>query len=145
MARGIGVWASDLMGLPGDQATAYSRALECAFVRSGPSDLALKLQADFQAKGLSVSCHRIEEAINRQCEVARRKVALRVWSKKPGDGGWERRIFPRVRVPPQIVLPPVLKNWLDRHHHFHVLGLGEHAATSLRRPSGQLGQRPGPL
>jgi len=102
------------MGLKGDQATDYAHALMVDFVAPGPFDMVQRLQTDFRAKGIAVSEHRIVAVMERQREDARRRIALRIWSKKPGDGGWERRVYPRVIVPPMVV-PPTLEQWRDRH------------------------------
>ena len=112
--RAVGLWAAEVMGLTGAAATAYAEQLVIDFVRPGPLDIVEKLRADFLARGLEVSPHRIAAAIDRERNAAQNKVVMRVWSKKPGDGGWERRIFPRFMIPP-MRLPPVLKRWLARH------------------------------
>jgi len=113
-AREVGLWAAGLMGLEDDQATAYAHALVNDFVTPGPLDIVQKLQADFQAKGIRISEHRIALAIDQRREAARKQISLRIWSKTPGDGGWERRIFPRLTLPPMVV-PPCIKEWLERH------------------------------
>ena len=112
--RAIGLWAANLLGLEGDKATTYAHALVIDFVTPGPLDIVQKLQTDFQEKGIKISDHRINVMIDRQREAARRQVTLRIWSKKPGDDGWERRTYPRFVVPP-IVIPPRLERWLERH------------------------------
>jgi hypothetical protein len=102
------------MGWEGDQATAYAEKLVTDFVKPGPLDIIQKLQADFRARGVKVSDHRINAVMEQHREAAGRRVSLRVWSRKPGDGGWERRRYPRFILPP-MVIPPRLKEWLGRH------------------------------
>lgn len=123
-ARAIGLWAAGLLGLEGDQAMTYAHALVIDFVTPGPLDIVQKLQTDFQAKGIKMSDHRISVMVDRQREAARRQVSLRIWSKKPGDGGWERRVYPRFVVPP-MVIPPRLKRWLERHKGANVTNLSQ--------------------
>lgn len=113
-AREVGLWAAGLMGLTGDEATDYAHTLVSDFVKPGPLDIVQKLQADFRAKGIEISDHRIAVTIEHHQDTARRQIAGRVWSKTPGDGGWERRIFPRIVVPP-LVLPQCIRDWLQRH------------------------------
>ncbi len=114
MARAVGFWAADLLGVQGDQAETYAHALVMDFVKPGAFDIVQKLQTDFRAQGLDVSEHRIMAVLEQQRKEAQRRVALRIWSKAPGDGGWERRTHPRVIVPPMVV-PPTLEQWLERH------------------------------
>ena len=109
--RAVGLWAADLLGLTKDDAAAYSQALVGAFIRPGPFDIVETLQADFRAKGLDVSEHRITAVAEREREVAFAKIAL---SKAPGKGTWERRRFPRAAVPPPSA-SPALKAWQHRH------------------------------
>ena len=123
-ARAVGLWAASLLGLDGDQAAAYAYQLVVEFVRPGSVDIVQKLQADFRVKGVKVSDHRITVVADRQREAARRQVSLRIWSKKPGDGGWERRVYPRVVVPPMIV-PPALGRWLERHKRAGTLDMAD--------------------
>jgi hypothetical protein len=103
------------MGLDDDKATTYAQTLVIDFVRPGPLDIVQKLRADFQAKGIEVSEHRINAVIERQRDSARRQISLRIWSKTPGDGGWERRTYPRRVMIPPMTVPPGLKRWLERH------------------------------
>lgn len=112
--RGVGLWAAGLMGLEGERATAYAEALVTDFVRPGPLDIVKKIENDFRAHGVDMSEHRVDRVIERERDAASRRVSLRVWSKKPGDGGWERRIHRKFRMPP-LVIPPHIKAWLERH------------------------------
>ena len=113
-ARAVGLWAAGLLGLEGDQATAYAESLVVESVKPSHLDLVRKVEDDLRAKGIEISEHRVERMIERERDDARRRVSLRVWSKKPGDGGWERRIHHRLVIPP-LVIPPHLKQWLERH------------------------------
>ncbi|MEI6986083.1 MAG: ATPase inhibitor subunit zeta, partial [Rhodospirillaceae bacterium] len=98
----VGLWAAGILGLGGDEAAKYAQGLTVDFVESnGVADLGQRIQADFQAKGLEVSPHRIDMIISRQWEEARRQVALRYLQVSVArDGGWDRRGHPRgMRAP----------------------------------------------
>jgi len=112
--RGLGLWAARLMALPEEDAVAYAQALEVAFIRPGPFDIVARLQADFRAKGLEVSEHRIAAEAERERETSVRKARLRVFKQKAGTGGWERRRSRRMEIRPPV-LPPALKAWAERH------------------------------
>jgi len=75
-ARLIGLWAAERLGIPGAQAEAYAQEVVSADLdEPGHADIIRKLQADFKAKGLDISDHRITKELERQWEVARQQVA----------------------------------------------------------------------
>jgi hypothetical protein len=62
--RALGLWAAGKLGLEGDEATAYARSLiEADLEEAGDDDVYRKLKADFDAKGLDISEHRIRRTM----------------------------------------------------------------------------------
>ncbi|MFV3127552.1 DUF1476 domain-containing protein [Niveispirillum sp. KHB5.9] len=74
-ARLAGQWAAGLLGLTGDDATAYAKQIVAVdFEEPGHKDIVRKLLADFQAKGVDVSEHRIEKELDSLLETARQQL-----------------------------------------------------------------------
>lgn len=74
-ARLAGLWAAELLGLTGDDATAYGKQIVAVdFEEPGHKDIVRKLLADFQAKGVDVSEHRIEKELDSLLETARQQL-----------------------------------------------------------------------
>ena len=114
-AKKIGLWAAGLMGMEGAAAESYALDLVLGTLEPGEMDFVRKLQADFQARGIAVSDHRIVVTVAQQMEAAKRFVALRLWSlTSSGEVKWERRQHPRLALPP-MTLPPTLQEWRKRH------------------------------
>ncbi|MCK0198832.1 DUF1476 domain-containing protein [Ancylobacter sp. 6x-1] len=62
--RALGIWAAEKLGLAGDEAAAYARSLiEADLEEAGDEDVYRKLKADFDAKGLDISEHRIRRTM----------------------------------------------------------------------------------
>ncbi len=75
-ARLIGLWAAERLGLTGDKAEAYAQDVVSADLdEPGHADIIRKLQADFKAKAIEISDHRITKELERLWEVARLQVA----------------------------------------------------------------------
>jgi hypothetical protein len=75
-ARLIGLWAAERLGVTGEAAEAYAQEVVSADLdEPGHIDIIRKLQADFKAKGIEVSDHRITRELERLWEVARQQVA----------------------------------------------------------------------
>ncbi|MEI8395725.1 MAG: DUF1476 domain-containing protein [Rhodospirillaceae bacterium] len=76
-ARLIGLWAAERLGITAeDKAEAYALEVVSADLdEPGHADIIRKLQADFTAKGLDISNHRITKELERQWEVARLQIA----------------------------------------------------------------------
>ena len=75
-ARLIGLWAAERLGITGDKAEAYAQEVVSADLdEPGHADIIRKLQADFKAKGVEISDHRITKELDRQWEIARQQVA----------------------------------------------------------------------
>ncbi len=75
-ARLIGLWAAERLGITGDGAEAYAQEVVAADLdEPGHADIIRKLQADFKAKSIEISDHRITRELARLWEVAREQVA----------------------------------------------------------------------
>ena len=75
-ARLIGLWAAERLGISGDKAEAYAQEVVSADLdEPGHADIIRKLQADFKAKGIEISDHRITKELERHWETARLQVA----------------------------------------------------------------------
>lgn len=76
-ARLVGLWAAERLGITqGDQAEAYAQEVVSADLdEPGHADIIRKLQADFKAKNIEISDHRIAKELERHWEIARQQVA----------------------------------------------------------------------
>jgi len=76
-ARLIGLWAAERLGIAaGEKAEAYAQEVVSADLdEPGHADIIRKLQADFKAKGIDISDHRITKELERQWEIAQQQVA----------------------------------------------------------------------
>jgi hypothetical protein len=69
--RALGVWAAGKLGLTGDEADAYARSLiEADLEEAGDEDVYRKVKADFDAKAVDVSEHRIRRTMDELLEEA---------------------------------------------------------------------------
>ncbi|PZQ79333.1 MAG: DUF1476 domain-containing protein [Ancylobacter novellus] len=69
--RALGVWAAGKLGLSGDEADAYARSLvEADLEEAGDEDVYRKIKADFDAKSLDISEHRIRRTMDELLEEA---------------------------------------------------------------------------
>lgn len=74
-AKLAGLWAAGLLGLTGDDAAAYAKQIVTVdFEEPGHKDIVRHILADFQAKGLDVSEHRIEKELDSLLDTARRQI-----------------------------------------------------------------------
>jgi len=74
-ARLTGLWAAEKLGLTGTDADAYAANLvQVDLEEPGHQDIVRKLRADFDAKGVDISNHRIERELERQLEIANDQV-----------------------------------------------------------------------
>lgn len=63
--RMLGLWAAEKLGLSGEAATAYATTvIEADLQEAGDEDVYAKLKADFDAKGLDVSEHRLRRTMD---------------------------------------------------------------------------------
>lgn len=69
--RALGVWAAGKLGLTGDEADAYARSLiEADLDEAGDEDVYRKIKADFDAKSVDISEHRIRRTMDELLEEA---------------------------------------------------------------------------
>ncbi|MDQ0301826.1 DUF1476 domain-containing protein [Ancylobacter polymorphus] len=62
--KALGLWAAEKLGLTGDEANAYAGSVIAADLEeAGDEDVYRKLKADFDAKGVDVSEHRIRRTM----------------------------------------------------------------------------------
>lgn len=63
--KALGLWAAEKLGLTGAEADAYAHAIVAADLEeAGDEDVYRKLKADFDAKGIDVSEHRIRRTMD---------------------------------------------------------------------------------
>ncbi|WP_371346703.1 DUF1476 domain-containing protein [Ancylobacter sp. IITR112] len=63
--KALGLWAAEKLGLAGEEANAYAGTVVAADLEeAGDEDVYRKLKADFDAKGLDVSEHRIRRTMD---------------------------------------------------------------------------------
>lgn len=72
----VGLWAAEKLGLSGDDAEAYAREVIAADLEeAGDADVARKLRADFDEKGVAVTDAEIRQQLDHQLIVASEQVA----------------------------------------------------------------------
>ena len=73
--RLLGMWAAALLGLKGAEAEAYAKSLVDADLEMlGHGDLVEKVLADFQARKIEMSAHRIRRQMEECLKEARRQL-----------------------------------------------------------------------
>jgi hypothetical protein len=71
----VGLWAAQELKLPAAEHEAYAKSVVMADLeKPGDDDVVEKLLADFKAKGVSISEHRIRQQLSDLREVARKQV-----------------------------------------------------------------------
>lgn len=74
-AKLIGLWAAEQMGITGEDAEAYGKQMVAEdFNEPGHKDIARKILADFKAKGVDISEHRLEKQMDAMLETARQQI-----------------------------------------------------------------------
>ncbi|WP_029011592.1 DUF1476 domain-containing protein [Niveispirillum irakense] len=74
-AKLIGIWAAEQMGITGDDAEAYGKQMVAVdFEEPGHKDIVRKILADFKAKGVDISEHRLEKQMDVMLETARQQI-----------------------------------------------------------------------
>jgi len=74
-AKLVGLWAAEQMGLIGEDAAAYAKQIVAVdFEEPGHQDIVRKVMADFNAKGVDVSQHRLEKELEAQLDAARQQL-----------------------------------------------------------------------
>jgi hypothetical protein len=73
--RLLGMWAAQELGLPASERDAYAKSVVMAdFEKPGDSDVVEKLLADFAAKGIDMTEHRLRRHMDELMAVAREQV-----------------------------------------------------------------------
>ena len=71
----LGLWAAGLMGLEGEDAQAYAKAvIKADFEEVGHEDVFRKIRGDFDAKGVDQSDHQIRRHMDELLDEARRQI-----------------------------------------------------------------------
>ena len=71
----LGLWAAGELGLAGDAAEAYAKAVVAAdFERAGDEDVLEKVRADFAAKGVAISDHMLRVKMDELIDVAKNQI-----------------------------------------------------------------------
>lgn len=72
----LGLWAAEQMGLSGADAETYAKQVIAAdFDEPGEEDVYRKVMADFEAKGVDISEHRVRRQMSDLLEEARAQLA----------------------------------------------------------------------
>lgn len=71
----LGLWASELMDLKGDEANAYAKEVVASdFEEAGDHDVLRKVLADFQRTNVDISEHRLRKKMDELVAVAKDQV-----------------------------------------------------------------------
>lgn len=71
----LGLWAAELLGLKGDAATAYAKAvIESDFEQAGDEDVFRKVMGDLKAKAIDMSDHRLRKRMEELLVEARNQL-----------------------------------------------------------------------
>jgi hypothetical protein len=71
----LGLWAAEQMGMKGDAATNYAKAvIESDFEQTGDEDVFRKVMGDFKAKKIDVSDHRLRKRMDELLQEARKQL-----------------------------------------------------------------------
>lgn len=63
--KALGLWAAEKLGLGGDEAEAYAKSvIEADLTAAGDDDVFDKVKADFDAKGVDISEHRLRRTMD---------------------------------------------------------------------------------
>ncbi len=71
----LGLWVADQIGLSGDEKEAYAKSVVMAdFEKPGDSDVVDKVLADFSAKGVEMTEHRLRKHMDELLATAKQQV-----------------------------------------------------------------------
>lgn len=71
----LGLWAAEMLGLTGGDADAYAKEVIASdFDEPGVADVVRKVHADFTAKEIEMSEHRLYKKIEELTEVAKKQI-----------------------------------------------------------------------
>ncbi|MBK8157487.1 MAG: DUF1476 domain-containing protein [Rhodospirillaceae bacterium] len=75
----LGLWAAQLLGIDGAEAEAYAKSVVSAdFEKPGDHDVLLKVLADFQAKKIDMSEHRLRKQMDELLGTAKQQIMTEV-------------------------------------------------------------------
>ena len=75
----LGLWAAGELGLKGDAAEAYAKAVVTAdFQKAGDEDVFEKVRDDFAAKGVALSDHMLRVKMGEWLETAKKQIEQEV-------------------------------------------------------------------
>lgn len=81
----FGRWAADQMGISGDEADAYCRAvIEADFAEPGDDDVLRKVGDDLRAAGIDVTETSIRRTLAKLGEIAKEQIVAEIAPKKGG-------------------------------------------------------------
>jgi hypothetical protein len=73
--RLLGQWAAGLLGIPAAEAEAYAKTvIRADFEKPGDDDVLAKIMADFKAKGIEMSEHRLRKQMDDLMHTARQQI-----------------------------------------------------------------------
>lgn len=71
----LGLWVAELLGLKGEEADAYAREVVASdFEEAGDHDVVRKVLADFEARNVEMSEHRLRKKMEELVGVAKKQV-----------------------------------------------------------------------
>ena len=71
----LGLWAAEMLSLTGADADAYAKEVIAAdFDEPGVADVVRKVYADFQAKNIEMSEHRLHKKLEELIDVAKQQI-----------------------------------------------------------------------
>jgi len=71
----LGLWAAELLGISEGDAEAYAKeVVKADFLKPGDEDVYEKVMADFEAKGVEMSEHRLRKRMEELLGEARRQI-----------------------------------------------------------------------
>ncbi len=75
----LGLWAAKLLGIDGAEAETYAKAvLSADFEKPGDQDVVNKLMADFKAKNVDMSEHRLRKQMDEFFSTAKQQIMTEV-------------------------------------------------------------------
>jgi len=77
----LGLWAAELLGIDGAEAEVYAKSVVAAdFETPGDHDVLLKVLADFKAKNVDISEHRLRKQMDEMLAMAKKQIMTEIKS-----------------------------------------------------------------
>lgn len=77
----LGLWAAELLGIDGAEAEAYAKSVVASdFETPGDHDVLQKVLADFKAKNVDVSEHRLRKQMDEMLAFAKKQIMTEIKS-----------------------------------------------------------------